>query len=297
MSGNIEKPESYFEISLDIPQSIQEPVCDYIIENLARGLILEEEEDSDTIGIKFYLPETVGIVFKENLLRFIDSQSSDFVLNPDNIRIKTIANIEWEEAYKESIKATIIDNVVIRPPWVKYISSSDKIEIVIEPKMAFGTGSHETTRLCIREIMKYFKSGMTLFDLGCGSGILSILAAKLGGRDIRGVDIDMIAVQNGRENIIINEVSERVEIEFGSVEKVREHIRYDVLTANIIKSTIIELYDKIDKAVKGGGIIILSGLLHQDQESISDLLSRYGNIEKFEINEDGQWLAYTIFKK
>jgi ribosomal protein L11 methyltransferase len=297
MSGNIEKPESYFEVSLDIPQSIQEPVCDYIIENLARGLILEEEEDSDTIGIKFYLPEAAGIVFKENLLRFIDSQSSDFVLNPDNIRIKTIANIEWEEAYKESIKATIIDNVVIRPPWVKYISSSDKIEIVIEPKMAFGTGSHETTRLCIREILKYFKSGMTLFDLGCGSGILSILAAKLGGRDIRGVDIDMIAVQNGRENIIINEVSERVEIEFGSIEKVHEHIRYDVLTANIIKSTIVELYNKIDKAVKSGGIIILSGLLQQDQESIGDLLNRYGNVEKFEINEDGQWLAYTIFKK
>jgi len=119
----------------------------------------------------------------------------------------------------------------------------------------------------------------------------------LGGRDIRGVDIDMIAVQNGRENIIINEVSERVEIEFGSIEKVHEHIRYDVLTANIIKSTIVELYNKIDKAVKSGGIIILSGLLQQDQESIGDLLNRYGNVEKFEINEDGQWLAYTIFKK
>jgi ribosomal protein L11 methyltransferase len=297
MSGKEDKPESYFEISLDIKSDIQEPVCNYIIENLARGLILEEEDDADTIGIKFYLPETEGTIFKENLVNFINGQSSDFSLDPDQIRIKTIANIEWEKAYKESIKATIIDRVVIRPPWVKYLSPHDKIEIIIEPKMAFGTGSHETTRLCVREILKYFKSEQTLFDLGCGSGVLSILAAKLGGRNIRGADIDIIAVQNSRENIVINEVADRIEIEFGSIEKVPVSIKYDMLVANIIKSTIIELYDKIDRAVKAGGIIILSGLLEQDREAVSALLSGYRNIEKIEITAEGQWLAYIIFKK
>ena len=199
------------------------------------------------------------------------------------------------KAYKESIKPIIIENVVVRPPWISY-PATDKIELIIEPKMAFGTGSHETTKLCIREILRFFEPGWTLFDLGCGSGILSILAAKLGAKYVKGVDIDMVAVENAKENIIINGVTDRVKIEFGSIEKANGDGKYDLLAGNLIRSSIVEMYGRIDAVVKSGGIILLSGLLLQDKDAMTELLDRQ-DIAGHEINQDGQWLAYTIFKK
>jgi ribosomal protein L11 methyltransferase len=286
--------QRYYEASLYIPYNIHELACNYIIENLAKGVILEEEEDSPLIGIKFYIPESEGMAFREILANHINDMVGYSVLQPDDINIKMVVNVEWEKAYKESIKPITIDNVTVRPPWAD-CPLDGKIDLVIEPKMAFGTGSHETTKLCIKELSKHFRSGWSLFDLGCGSGILSILAAKLGAGKVKGVDIDIIAVQNASENIIINGVDDRVMIEFGSIEMSRNEV-YDFLVANLIKSSILDLYERINRSVKSKGVIVLSGLLLQDKEAIDELLNR-DDIESYEINQDGQWLAYTIFKK
>ncbi len=295
MSPIESKSERFNEASLAVPREIHELVCNFIIENYARGVILEDEEDSSEIGIKFYLPESNGMAFKDTLSDFINKLSGKTLFSPSNIRTKMVANVEWEKAYKESIRPIIVENVLIRPPWVS-VSAKDKIELIIEPKMAFGTGSHETTKLCIREILRLFQAGWSFYDLGCGSGILSILAAKLGAKYVKGVDIDLVAVENAAENLIINGVADRVHIEFGSIEKAGDDTRYDFLAGNLIRSSIIELYPRINAAVRSGGIILLSGLLFQDKEAMAELLDR-DDIAECEISQDGQWLAYTIFKK
>lgn len=295
MSITPDKLERFYEASFEVSREIHELVCNFIIENFAGGVILEEEDDAPTIGIKFYLPESKGLSFRESLARYINNISGQSFFNLENIKTKTVVNVEWEQAYKESIKPIVIENVVIRPPWVSY-PATNKIELIIEPKMAFGTGSHETTKLCIREILRFFEPGWSMFDLGCGSGILSILAAKLGAKHVKGVDIDLVAVENAGENIIINGVTDRVKIEFGSIEKANGDGKYDFFAGNLIKSSIVELYGRIDSIVKSGGIILFSGLLFQDKDAMTDLLD-HQDITGYEINQDGQWLAYTIFKK
>jgi ribosomal protein L11 methyltransferase len=295
MPGDSNTPINFIEVSLSVPRPIHDAVCNFIIENYSGGLVLEEEEKSDQVGIKFHIPESNGYDFRTELAGYINRIAEKGTFDSSDIRTKIIRNVEWVEAYRQSVKVTTVENVVVRPPWLSG-DYNNKLEIIIEPKMAFGTGTHETTRLCIKEILHYFKPGQTFFDLGCGSGILSILAAKLGAKTAKGVDIELMAIQNAKENIEINGVGNNIAIELGSIEKAADDPPYDFLVANLIKSTILELYDKIDAAVKPGGIIVLSGLLLEDEKEIIAMLREFG-VLKYNINKDGQWLAVRIYKK
>jgi len=288
------RPGKYIEVGLAVPKSIHENVCNYIIENLASGLILEEEEASDIIGIKFYLPGDNGLEFKGELLEFINSVDSSLRFSKSIIKTKDVPDIEWVQIYRDSIRPIFIDEVVIRPPWVS-LPNRDYIDLIIEPKMAFGTGRHETTRLCIRAIQKHLKEGDSFFDLGCGNGILSILASKKKATRIKGSDIDPIAIDNARENIVINNVADKIEYATGSIEIAEKDAPYDFFVANIIRETILELYDRIDCCTKAGGIIVLSGLLAEDEEPIVIKLQESGR-NNYEITKDGKWIAFTVFK-
>lgn len=295
MFAGVKKPEKYIEVSLTVPIEIHDAVCNFITENVSGGIILEEKKDSDLAGITFYLPEGIIPEFPDKLSVYIKEISPDHSFSVAEIKTRIIENIEWEEAYKASVRPTVIDKVIIRPPWAKS-PRGDKLDIVIEPKMAFGTGSHESTRLCVKEILEHFKPGQTFFDLGCGSGILSILAAKLGACRVRGAEIDLVAVDNALENVCVNRVSDVVEIVHGSIEKAEDNPPYDFLVANLIKSTIIELFGRINAAVRSGGIMLLSGLLIEDKDSIIETLSR-NNILKYNIKQDGQWIAIRAVKR
>jgi ribosomal protein L11 methyltransferase len=295
MPGNDKNLVNYIEVSLSVPRNIHDAICNFIIENYSRGLVLEEEEKSDKVGIKFHVPESGGYGFRKELTEYINRIKQNQLFDSSDISTRIIRNIEWVEAYRQSVKVTVVDNVFIRPPWLSG-DYPDKLEIIIEPKMAFGTGTHETTRLCIREILKYFKPGQTFFDLGCGSGILSILAAKLGANVVKGVDIELMAIQNAEENIKINNVGNNMQVELGSIEKAAGDPPYDFLVANLIKSTILQLYDKINDAVKPGGIIVLSGLLIDDEKETIAMLREFG-VLKYNINKNGQWVAIRVDKK
>ena len=294
MTGR-EKTEKYIEASLTVNSQISEAVCNLIIERFAGGLILEDEKDRSEIGIKFYIAEGTHPEFKKIIADYIKEVCGDEGFHEGDIKTKKIANIEWVQAYRDSVRPTAIDRVWIRPPWIDP-SSHHEINLVIEPGMAFGTGSHESTRLCIREMLKYLKPGDTYFDLGCGSGILCVLAAKLGAANIMGADIDLIAVQNSHENCLLNKVEDRVEIVQGSTREGTTGRKYDFLTANIIKKTIMELYEEIHEAVSPGGIIVLSGLLAEDEKPIVQMLTEYDML-KYNINHDGDWIAVTVVKK
>ena len=292
------KATSYIEATIEIPRNLSDAVCNFIIENISSGLILEEEDDSQTLIIKFYLPSEQDNDFRQKLHYYFNSLielDDTFDYEPD-IKERVVENVEWEDAYKESVRSVVIaDDVVIRPPW-EDVKPETKYDIVIEPKMAFGTGSHETTRSCLEIIRKTFKKNMTFLDMGCGSGILSILADQMGAKQIKSIDYDLISTENTIENFNLNNVTTEYEVFHGSIEMCENDKPYDYVCANIIKSAILQMLDRLNHLTKPGGYLVLSGLLDDDVEEIQEHLLKL-NLSDYSILKDNEWRSFTIHKR
>jgi ribosomal protein L11 methyltransferase len=159
--------------------------------------------------------------------------------------------------------------------------------------MAFGTGRHETTISCLEAVRTHFEPGMRFLDIGCGSGILSILAAKMGASYIKAVDYDLTAVENARENFDINQVEISYDILFGSVEKAEGDKPSDFVIANIIKSTILDMLDEVVAATARPGLLVLSGLLDKDEEDMNEALAS-AELSVYSVIPNNEWRTYVI---
>jgi ribosomal protein L11 methyltransferase len=289
------KPHAYIEVRLEVPRFHADAVCNFIIENISAGLVLEEPEDSNITGIIFYVPQNERKNWRSQLTTYLLQLVNSSMTTAPSIEEKLIENIEWEDQYKKSIKPTYYGtDVVVRPPWCT-VDSSIKYDIIIEPKMAFGTGSHETTRSCLRIIRERFKLGMRFLDVGCGSGVLSILAGKMQAGFIKALDTDPEAIENCRENFVINNVTAPFEVLVGSIERCQGDPPYDFVCANITKSTILSLLNQLSALTADRGILVLSGLLDKDESEMSDKLLNSGHAS-FSIFRDNEWLTYTVRK-
>ncbi|MCK5126491.1 MAG: 50S ribosomal protein L11 methyltransferase [candidate division Zixibacteria bacterium] len=284
--------ESYIEVSIAVKESDVDAVSNYIIENIATGLLLEDEEGNSHIVIKFYVSAEVSIDEKLSRLKTylseINSAYDDII-----VKVKDIKDLDWLELYQKSVQPIEIgNNIIIKPPWCED-SFPGKTVITIEPKMAFGTGKHETTRSCLAELETVKLSKKTIFDLGCGSGILGIYAALKGADLIVGYDTDPLAIENSVENFDINSVGSTCQVFLGSIDDVKDNTKYDIVIANIIKKVIVPIVGKLKSRVKTGGIIILSGLLKQDGSDVEEALMKE-NLTNFSIRRDGEWITYRV---
>lgn len=286
--------ESYNEIFFFVPTPLHDAIGCFITDNLASGLILDDTSYPGQIGLKFYSPEDTTQIAIEKIIEYVNSLESDFRINYDNISIDNIKSRDWVEKFRKSVKPIEIDELYIHPPWEKPSDKHD-INIIIEPKMAFGTGHHESTSMCIKSMLHHTVRGKSFFDLGTGSGILSILAAKLGASKIEAVDIDLTAVDNARENAELNGVAENINIQYGSIEKAKDSVPFDIIATNILKNTLCELFDNIYNAVRKDGIIILSGLLIKEKEEFLKFISKY-KCRSLEKSTRGEWLSLVISK-
>lgn len=286
----------YLKANVIVSRMHLEAVCNYIHENITEGLIINDDEHKDQAGIEFYLPDNSNCEFTDGLLKYLNDIYKDEPFHTENLSVETVAETAWVENYRRSVQPILIDGrLVIRPPWAE-VDSSEKIDIIIEPKMAFGTGSHETTQLCLIEILHRFEPGQSLLDLGCGSGVLSILAAKIGASLIAAVDIDPEAIANAVENVGINRVSNRIDIHEGSIEKAENQPSYDFIAANIMIDVIEKLFHKILKVSQPKGIIVLSGILISEEKRLLELLDKYG-VKNFKITYMGEWLSATVINE
>ena len=152
--------------------------------------------------------------------------------------------------------------------------------------MAFGTGTHETTRMCIQSLEKYVKEDSTVFDVGCGSGILAIAAAKLGSKMAVGVDLDPVAVESAKENVGYNNL-ENIQILYGNLVEVIDG-KADIVVANIIAEIICILTEDVKRVLKDNGYFITSGIIHDRVDMVTKKLEETG-FEVIEINKDGEW--------
>ena len=205
---------------------------------------------------------------------------------------------DWANSWKAYYKPLKIgERIVIVPAWEDYQKQPDDIIVTMDPGMAFGTGTHETTRLVIGLLEKYTKKGDRVLDVGCGSGILAICASKLGAKECRAYDIDEVAVGVARDNIVINDCDnitcdqsdllKQVELEGG---------QYDLVCANIVADIIIRMLPDVGRYMKKDAILLASGIINERAEDITEAFDKFG----FEIVEhavDNGWCAFAIRKK
>ena len=206
-------------------------------------------------------------------------------------------NADWENNWKKYFKPMPVgEKLLIHPIWEQEYNAGDRAVIHLEPGLAFGSGTHDTTRLCLETLEKYASPGKTMLDIGCGSGILSVCALLLGVDSAVGVDIDALAVKTAIENGKINGFKEpQYKVLQGSMTDKVEG-KFDIICANIVADIVILLCKDIKSFLKNGGVFITSGIILPREQDVLDAFEENG-IEVIERHESGGWLCFEVMKK
>lgn len=206
-----------------------------------------------------------------------------------------VAEQNWNRTWEQTIQPQRIGSFLVKPTWSDEIPDEGEILLEIDPKMAFGTGYHATTRLILRQIDKIDFQNKSVLDAGTGTGILAIAAAKKGALQVVGFDFDPWSRENANENILLNKVDEVVDIRFGGIEQIKKDEKFDICLANINRNVILELISVLSEHTKPGGIICLTGLLFSDEDDIRDELEKYPlTIEN--LYREQEWICFLVTK-
>ena len=263
----------------------KEVLWDYIDDDLINM-------DPEVSIIKGYINETENVKEAIAQIKKRIDQLPSFGLNTGNVEttVTEVDQEDWENSWKQYYKPTLIgQHFIIKPSWEPYISQEGDLIIEMDPGMAFGSGLHETTQLCIINLEKHVKEGDIVFDIGCGSGILSLAAANLNCKKVIGVDVDSLAVQVAKENAIHNRLDKIIDVRQGDLLDVVDE-KADVIVANILAEVIVKLADQIKPCLKENGIFISSGIILSKVELVVDSLLSNG-FEIIEVQRMGEWAA------
>ncbi|WP_297812173.1 50S ribosomal protein L11 methyltransferase [uncultured Finegoldia sp.] len=298
--------KKWFSFDIVCPKGYDELICsilyDFGIENLQIDdyqdvldfkknqpywVVLDEDEFTfhDNVIIKGF--------YEENILNYnkLSENLADFAKN-NNIIIKIskndeIDNVDWANEWKKYYEPFYIGNILIKPSWIE-VENTGNIVVEINPGMAFGTGLHETTSLCIKQLEEIDLKNKKVLDIGCGSGILSVVAAKLNAEEVFATDIDPLAIEATIENSKLNNIKNIDAVEGSLLDKVTK--KYDVIIANILLNVLHDLIPDLKKALNNNGVFICSGLLKSQQNEIEKVLSACNfTVEKFD--EKGEWIS------
>lgn len=208
---------------------------------------------------------------------------------------RVVDDRDWKDKWKEFFKPMkVTEKLVIKPTWESYEKVGDEKVIEIDPGMAFGTGTHETTSLCLELIETYLKKNQRVLDIGCGSGILSIAAALLGSGPVLGVEIDPDAVRTARENVQANGVKDIVTIQEGDLAKDVEG-KASLIAANLMAPLVIRLAPAAAEHLEEKGVFISSGILLEKRKEVEDAICQAG-FRIIEVREKGEWCAIAAEK-
>lgn len=253
------------------------------------------EADKSIASVSIYVP--VEQNYTEDIAFIRSRMAEDGVVG--KIEIIGVSEEDWANSWKIYYKPLKVGkNIIIVPRWERYEPTESDIVIHMDPGMAFGTGTHETTRLVIELLEKYIKPGCRVLDVGCGSGILAICAAKLGAGLCRAYDIDPMAVRVGNENIEINKVGKKVICNKSDLlnDVSTEAGCYDIICANIVADIIIRMSSDIGSFMNNNGILLASGIITQRVDDVINALCKNG-LTVIERNEENGWCALALQKQ
>jgi ribosomal protein L11 methyltransferase len=288
----------WLAVSVLVPRGFGEAVSNFLIEEGASG-IEEVDEDLRWIRLKTYFQQDGK---EKRVLRSLDRYLKSLrMMNPEisNTPVKTTTLLEqdWGENWKRFFgPVQVTSRFIVKPPWSSIQLKKGQISIDITPGMAFGTGTHATTKLCIRALEKRLKkTGLSVLDVGTGSGILSIAAARLGAGEVMGVDTDRVSVKIAKENVSRNGVTGMVKIRKGSIGDIQK--RFDVVVANIDLRRLRRMRRPLLGHLKSRGFLILSGILEGEGDSLRQYYMETGLLGWAEITREGEWVCLTFQKK
>lgn len=285
------------EIEDNVPLTEQETKGMFI------DILPELPPDDGTARVSYYLEmdaDAEGILNQvreglEELRMFVDVGSGE-------ISRDETEDLDWMNNWKQFFKPFTIDHILIKPTWEEIPEEhKDKLLVEIDPGTAFGTGSHETTQLCIRQLQKYLKPGDRVLDVGTGSGILGITAIKLGAGSAFGTDLDENAVEAAKENVAVNHIpAEQFPIITGNIideEAVQKEAGlncYDIVVANILAPVIIMLSGEAARHMKKGAVMITSGIINTKEAEVRKAFEENPDFEILETTYQNDWVSVTV---
>ena len=261
-------------------------------------------EDDGCAYLTFYLDEDVD---KQELLlkvrKELEEMRSYLNVGECTIEESQTEDVDWVNNWKQYFHQFYIDDILVIPSWENVeAKDSDKMVIHIDPGTAFGTGMHETTQLCIRQLKKYVTEDTEILDVGCGSGILGMLALKFGAKHSVGTDLDPCAIDATYENMDNNGISrDQYEVMIGNIiddKAVQDKVgyeKYDIVAANILADVLVPLTPVIIHQMKKGGIYITSGIIEDKEDVVVEAVKEAG-LEVLEVNHQGEWVSVTARK-
>lgn len=282
------------------------PLSDSDTKGMFIDILPELPPDDGTAKVSFYLEDLSEL---ERILRDIEEGLDDlsqFV----NVGERTITTSEtedkdWINNWKQYFKPFTVDDILIKPTWEEIPEAhKEKLLIQIDPGTAFGTGMHETTQLCIRQLRKYVTEESAVLDVGTGSGILGIAALKLGAKNVFGTDLDENAIVAVGENLEANDISSDLFkvvqgniIDDSEIQQQAGLECYDIVVANILAPVIIMLQGEIAKHLKHGGIFITSGIINMKEQDVREAMEANEELEIIETTYQGEWVSITARRR
>ena len=273
-------------------------------EQMFVDILPEIAEDDGTAYLTFYLEEEEDAAsILMNIRKELEEMRSYLEVGECTIEESQTEDVDWVNNWKQYFHQFYIDDILVIPSWEQVEEKdSDKMVIHIDPGTAFGTGMHETTQLCIRQLKKYVKPDTRILDVGCGSGILGMLALKFGAVYSVGTDLDPCAIDATHENMEVNGIGrDQYEVMIGNiiddpaVQDAVGYEKYDIVAANILADVLVPLTPVIIGQLKHGGIYITSGIIDDKEQTVVDAVKAAG-LEVLEVNHQGEWVSVTARK-
>lgn len=267
---------------------------DYVDDAVLREL------NSNVTLVKAYIPLDITDETVKEITADLDALKKNCAENGiETGSLETVKRIvdgdDWIEIWRKHYRPIELGNVLICPAWIERKPKEGQVEIIIDSNMAFGTGEHETTSMVISLMQNYVKNAETVIDVGTGSGILGIAAAKLGAKKVVMTDIDYVAVKSAKHNCEINGVADKCEVDLNNLLD-DKNITGDLVLANITADVLLILSESIPSRVKNGGVLIMSGII---KSRVNEVIDRYSAID-FELvqrKDEGEWIALVMKKK
>jgi len=291
--------ETWIEVRLLAPAGMQEEAACFLTEFSGRGVIIEEEASPEPAVVirAFFRPEEFGDWPRAELERYLERLGSHG-LYPLGLEMRQLQEEDWAEAWKAHFKPLkVTPRLVVRPPWEEYTAGPEELVITIYPGMAFGTGRHPTTVLCLKALEEVWGQDLPrdsgpwqVLDVGTGTGILALAAARLGA-GVLAIDVDPEAVAAALNNVRLNRLEAQVWVEAASVASLRQ--QFPLILANLTAPDLHQLADALSGRLLSGGALIISGFLTDDLASIQSRFLAFGLKETGYLTEEN-WGALIL---